>query len=154
MSEAAPSSSVTVLPPKRRRWFVATLIALAIYGGACWWLNRLTPDEQIMVGRWEVTIGALGSSQTIKDTVEYRSDRTESTGGMMTHWTAKNGLIRWQNDRPFRDKVSNLIETLLRLRKQEKPDNGRYEIINHNKIIVDCQMGATPMRQVWTRILD
>ncbi len=130
------------------------LIALTGCGGTYWWLNRLTPDEQIIVGRWEVVVSFLGSSQTIKHIAEYRDDRTEYSGGVMTHWTAKNGLIYFVNDRPFSDKVSDLVERMLGLAKKKEQDIAHYEIIDNNKIILDSQIGAAPMRQVWTRIVD
>ncbi len=94
MSEVEPGSAAIAKPDARVRWMFLVIIALTTRGGTYWWTNRLTPDEQIIVGRWEVVISFLGSSQTIKHIAEYRDDRTEYSGGIMTHWTAKNGLIR------------------------------------------------------------
>jgi len=130
------------------------MIALTTYGGACWWANRLTPDELVIVGRWEVVYGSVGSSQTYKAVVDYHRNRTTYTDGMMGCWKADNGLIHYENDHPFVEIVSGMAGRVLGLGIKQQDDIARYEIINHNKIVVDAEIGMAQVRFVWTRIDD
>ncbi len=136
MPEAHASSSVHALPKKRRRWFVAIVITLMVCGAVCWWQNRLTPDEQIFVGRWEQLIpDPSGGSKTTVQLCEYRSDRTACSSGEFC-WTADHGNLRIYMNDYYYNLVLDAYLKLFAKGSVNTHDNYHYEIIDRDKIVV------------------
>ena len=84
-------SDVPVATKRRRRWWVGLLVLLIAVGGGVWWRTRLTPEEQVLVGRWRTMMQMPGGATREEVSIEFRGDRTFFGSGTTAHWAARKG---------------------------------------------------------------
>ena len=148
MSEAALGSSVTAPPRKRRRWILGVLLTLLVCGGAYWWRNRLMPDERIFVGRWKFVDPSMVPPAKEKF-IELYSDRTGYNDGIRFRWTAHQGELSFWEEHPFHRLVLQWVQN--GFKDWGIDGGGRYEVINHDKILIlesDGKLSAEMIRVI------
>lgn len=154
MSEAAPGSPAIAHLSARRLWMLVTIIAFTIIGGMYWWANRLTPDEQVFVGRWEQLIpDPSGGSKTTVQLCEYRSDRTACSSGEFC-WTADHGNLRIYMNDYYYHVVLDAYLKLFAKGSVNTHDNYHYEIIDRDKIVVSNLSAPGQTLCVFQRIVE
>ena len=180
MSDIAPTQSSVVHPKKRRRWVMALfalLVVLLAGGGVTWWRNRLTPDERLLLGRWEQFELSV-SAQFPTKSWEVRSDRTmqmndklawvwtvqngRSTrssipaGGASYQWSFRNGVYLAARVQPLERNIHDWINSGFKSWGSE-PMRGRIKVIDHDTIqmtLLNLQTGQDAVTVEWRRIVE
>lgn len=137
---------VPIQSRKSRSWVWVLLAMWVAGGGAYWWLTRLTPDEQVFLGRWKIVDSSRPASEQF---VELYSDRTYLVDGTRLHWSAHQGKLKCWAVHPFYQLV--LVWVQSGFKKWDLEDvsgGGRYEIINHNQILIREEGGEVELHRV------
>lgn len=153
MSEEHTISPVPAPPKRRRRWIVAAITVLTFCGIAYWWQNRLTPDEQLFVGRWEVISDSSGKKGVVR-IVEFRGDRTASSDAGLFHWTANNGRFCVQAILPFHERAAAWLEWIRGSGRLPYEGVENYEIVDRDKVIFTYQAESSKTIGTFQRIIE
>ncbi len=130
-------SEVPAAPKRRRRWWVGLLLLLIAVGGGVWWRTRLTPEEQLLVGRWRAIMQMLGDATREEVSVEFRGDRTFFGSGTTAHWAARKGQF-YLKEIPTNPELRSYYRRWIRsgFKDWPGPDSqyGQLEIIDHDTV--------------------
>ena len=177
MSESPPSVPEPAAPRTRRRWILGLLLTLLLSGGTFWWRQRLTPDEQLLVGRWE-QYRTAPSGRVLDNAWVVHSDRTMYKGRIGViytnqngrsvpvapppesgwRWSVRNGRFATVEDRSIETNITNWFQSGFKTWGDE-PTRGRIEIVDPDTVkltLTDPRTGRdNPLHTFeWRRIIE
>ena len=130
------------------------MTVLVACGAICWWANRLSPDEQIFVGRWKAHLRTSGNTPTPIEFHEFHSNRTAYSNSGRFQWAVSEGQLKIRQFRPYHQILLENMAILPGSGDYETCYIGRYEIIDQDKIIMTSPVGSFVVDYVWTRIVE
>ena len=144
-------SDVSVSPKKRRRWWVGLLVLLIAVGGGVWWCNRLTPDEQLLVGHWKESTPSIWE---IGDIMVIHSDRTLQVHGTSYRWKIRNGHFAYRERHALLSFLFEGVQNGFGTWGGVDSGSGEIQVIDHDTVNIKIESGQSVNALKLKRIVE